>query len=372
MTRIEGVELHRVRLPLVRTMRTSSHTKDFLEHILVKLTASDGASGWGEIASPSGPFFSAETVESCWAVARDHLVPLARSVSWEHPAELAAVLARVRGNHFARAGFDMAAWALFASIQGVSLAAALGGTREQVEVGVSLGIEPTVDELLAHAAQRVGEGYRRLKLKIAPGWDVEPVRAVRAAFPSVPLHVDANGAYTEEHGDLLTELDGLGLLMIEQPFAPRALLAHAALQKRVETPICLDESIEELADLETALHLGALRILNIKVSRMGGLTAAVAAHRRAADAGLPIWCGGMYEFGIGRAASLAISALPGFTLPSDVSGSDKYYARDITTEPVVCTDGLVDVPTAAGLGRDPDLPFMAAQTTDRLTIGAAR
>jgi O-succinylbenzoate synthase len=371
MTRIECVELHRVRLPLVRTMRTSSHTKDFLEHILVKLTASDGATGWGEIASPSGPFFSAETVESCWAVARDHLAPLARSVSWEHPAELAAVLARVRGNHFARAGFDMAAWALYAESRGDSLAAALGGTRAVVEVGVSLGIEPTIDELLAHAEQRVGEGYRRLKLKIAPGWDVEPVRAVRAAFPGVPLHVDANGAYADGD-DVLVRLDRFGLLMIEQPFAPRALLAAAALQRRIDTPVCLDESIEELADLETAMHLGALRVLNIKVSRMGGLTAAVQAHRRAYDAGLPIWCGGMYEFGVGRAASLAISALPGFTLPSDVSGSDKYYARDITTEPIVCTGGLVDVPAVPGLGREPDLEFLAARTTDRLTIGVAR
>lgn len=366
MTRIASVTLRRVRLPLRRQMRTSSHAKTYLEHILVELTTSDGATGWGEIASPSGPFYGAETVASCWAVARDHFAPLVLAADRAQPASLAAELARVRGNNFARAGFDMAAWSLWSAEQGLPLAAALGGGRDRVEAGVSIGIEPTVDELLAQVELRVAEGYRRVKLKIAPGWDLEPVRAVRAAFPEVPLQVDANGAYTGEHDDVLTRLDGCGLLMIEQPYPPRALVAHAELQRRIETPVCLDESVEEVDDLVTALRLGALRILNIKVSRMGGLTAAVRAHDLAVSAGIPVWCGGMYEFGIGRAASVAISALPGFTLPSDVSGSDKYYARDITTEPVVCTAGMVRVPSAAGLGWEPDLAFVDENTTDRL------
>jgi O-succinylbenzoate synthase len=368
MTRIASVTLRRVRLPLVRRMQTSSHAKTYLEHILVSLTTTDGAVGWGEIASPSGPFYGPETVESCWAVARDHLAPMVLGASWADPFALAAVLHRVRGNHFARAGFDMAAWALWSAAQGEPLAAALGGSRTRIEVGVSLGIEPTVDDLVAHAAQRVGEGYRRLKLKIAPGWDVEPVRAVRAAFPSVPLQVDANGAYDPSAPEALLALDDLGLLMIEQPFAPRALVAHAELQQRLTTPICLDESIEEVDDLVTAIRLGALRILSVKVSRMGGLTPAVRAHDLAVAEGIPVWCGGMYEFGIGRAASVALCALPGFTLPGDVSGSDRYYARDITTEPVVCTSGLVDVPTVPGLGWQPDLPFLDAQTSEQLTL----
>ncbi len=368
MTRIASVTLRRVRLPLVRRMQTSSHAKTYLEHILVELTTTDGATGWGEIASPSGPFYGPETVESCWAVSRDHLAPLVLGLDWDHPTALAAALAKVRGNHFARAGFDMAAWSLWSAARGEPLARALGGERTRVEVGVSLGIEPTIDELVAHAAQRVAEGYRRLKLKIAPGWDVEPVRAVRAAFPDVPLQVDANGAYGALHTPELLRLDGFGLLMIEQPFAPRALVAHAELQQRLTTPVCLDESIEELDDLVTAVRLGALRILSIKVSRMGGLTPAVRAHDLAVAEGLPVWCGGMYEFGIGRAASVALCALPGFTLPGDVSGSDRYYARDITTEPVICTDGLVDVPTGPGLGWQPDQPFLDTRTTDRLTI----
>ncbi|MEH1099607.1 o-succinylbenzoate synthase [Micromonospora sp. CPCC 205561] len=370
--RIGTVELRRVRLPLVRRFRTSSHAKAELEHILVVLTDTDGAVGWGEIASPSGPFYSAETVESCWAVARDHLAPLALRTDWKHPAELAAALGKVRGNAFARAGFDIAAWALWSAAAGVPLAYALGGRRDHVEAGVSLGIEPTVDDLLAQVGLRVEEGYRRVKLKIAPGWDVEPVRAVRAAHPDVPLHVDANGAYEDipAHRAVLEQLDELGLLMIEQPFAPRALVAHAALQERIATPVCLDESVEEVDDLVTALRLGAGRILNIKVSRMGGLTHAVRAHDLAYEHGVPVWCGGMHEFGIGRAANVALSALAGFTLPSDVSGSDRYYARDVTTRPIASAEGLVEVPTAPGLGWEADLPYVEQRTTDRLVLGA--
>ncbi|MEU4563245.1 o-succinylbenzoate synthase [Actinoplanes sp. NPDC023936] len=362
------VSLRRVRLPLVHQFRTSSHAKRFLEHILVTFEAADGTVGWGEIASPSGPFYSAETVDSCWAVSRDFLAPIAQRTRWEHPAELAAAMSKVRGNHFARSGFDVAAWSLFAARSGIPLSRALGGTRSRAEAGVSLGIESTIDELLAQVSARVAEGYRRIKLKIAPGWDVAPVREVRAAFPSVPVHVDANGAYDSSDMSAFFALDALGLLMIEQPFAPRDLLAHVALQKRISTPVCLDESVEEVADLATALTLGAGRILNIKVSRMGGLTPALRAHELARSAGVPVWCGGMHEFGIGRAANVALSSLPGFTLPSDVSGSDKYYARDVTTHPIVCTDGHVDVPSAPGLGWEPDLEFIESQTVDRLTV----
>ncbi|WP_436520808.1 o-succinylbenzoate synthase [Actinoplanes sp. HUAS TT8] len=366
MIRIGQVELRRVRLPLVHEFRTSSHAKRELEHILVAVTDQDGVTGWGEIASPSGPFYSAETVESCWAVARDHLKPLVLGAEWEHPGELALLLGKVRGNQFARAGFDMAAWALWSLRNGTSLARALGGTRERVAAGVSLGIEPSVDALVEQVALRVREGYQRVKLKIAPGWDVEPVRAVRSIFPAIPIHVDANGAYSSSERDVFRELDTLGLLMIEQPFAPRDFVGHAALQEVLETPICLDESVEEVDDLVTALRLGAGRVLNIKVSRMGGLTPAVRAHDLAVAEGMPVWCGGMHEFGIGRAANVALSSLPGFTLPSDVSGSDKYYARDVTTEPVVCRSGFVTVPEVSGMGWTPDLSFLEERTIARI------
>jgi len=355
--RIITAELHLVRLQLVHEFRTSSHSKTHLDHILVHVVDESGAEGWGEIASPADPYFNAETTRSCWDVAHDYLLPAVLGVTWDHPSEVAALTSRVRGNLFAHAGVDIAVWDVWARTRGLSLARALGGERERVVAGVSLGIEPTIDDLLAQVESQLEAGYRRVKLKIAPGWDVEPVRAVRSAHPDLDLHVDANAVYTEDaaHVAALRSLDAFGLTMIEQPFAPRDLLAHARLQAGIDTPVCLDESIEYVSDLELALAVGAIRVLNIKVSRMGGLTAAVAAHDLARDAGIPVWCGGMHEFGVGRAANLAISSLAGFVLPSDVSGSDKYYAQDIVSPPIRSVDGTVAVPSGAGLGLDVDV-----------------
>lgn len=353
-----------MRLDLVHEFQTSSHRKGHLDHILVRLVDEDGAIGWGEIASAADPFYNAENVETCWLVARDYLLPAVLGAHWDHPSQVSALWRKVRGNEFAKAGVDVAAWSLFAQATGVPLAAALGGTRTEVVAGVSLGIEPTIDALLEQVALHVGHGYPRVKLKIAPGWDVEPVRAVRGAYPDLDVHVDANGVYTEsdEHLAALRALDEYRLTMIEQPFAPRDLLAHARFAATVATPVCLDESVESLADLRLALELAAGRVLNIKVSRMGGLTAAVAAHDLASAAGLGVWCGGMHEFGVGRYANVALSSLPGFTLPSDVSGSDKYYARDVVLPPVVAHAGRVSVPTVAGLGAQVDEEYLAAST----------
>lgn len=371
--RVTEARLLRVRLPLVHEFRTSSHRKGSLEHILIRLRDADGREAWGEIASAAQPYYSAETTDTCWLMARDYFAPTLLALDWETPAEVSAAFDRIRGNGFARAGFDSAAWVLFAAATGASLAAALGGTRSRVRAGVSLGIEPTIDALLEQVAAQVEKGYSRVKLKIAPGWDVAPARAVREAFPGTDLQVDANGAYRRipEHVDSLLALDPLGLQMIEQPFAPREFVAHAELQRRLQTPLCLDESIETIGDLETALRLEAGRIINIKVSRMGGLSAAAAAHGLAFDAGVPVWCGGMHEFGVGRAANLALSSLPGFTLSSDVSGSEKYYARDVTTRPIVAVDGWVDVPDDPGLGFDVDQPWVDENTIDSLTVGQA-
>lgn len=361
--RIVAAEIHLVRLNLVHEFRTSSHAKSYLEHILIRLQDESGAEGWGEIASAADPYFNAENTASCWTAAHDYLIPGLLGKEWNDPRDLKAGWKRIRGNHFAKAGIDIALWDLWSTVQGVSLAKALGGERQEVAAGVSLGIEPTIDDLVAQVDKQLRQGYRRVKLKIAPGWDIEPVRAVRTAYPDLDLHVDANAVYTEstDHLDCLRSLDRFGLTMIEQPFAARDLLAHARLQQSIDTPLCLDESVEELADLEMALNLDAIRVLNIKVSRMGGLTAAVAAHDRAREAGLPVWCGGMHEFGIGRAANVALSSLAGFTLPSDVSGSDKYYSRDIVTEPIVATEGMVKVPTATGIGFTVDEEFLTAQ-----------
>jgi O-succinylbenzoate synthase len=369
--RVVAASLHVVRLDLVHAFQTSSHRKGHLDHVLVCLVDESGAQGWGEIASAADPYYNAENVQTCWLLAERYLLPAVLGARWERPEEVSALWRKVRGHEFAKAGVDAAAWALWATCQGVPLAAALGGTRREVVAGVSLGIEPSIDALLEQVALQVGAGYPRVKLKIAPGWDVGPVRAVRAAHPDLDLHVDANGVYTEapEHLAALRALDDFGLTMIEQPFAPRDLLAHARFQKSIATPVCLDESVETLADLALALELDAGRVLNIKVSRMGGLTAARAAHDLAVAHGLPVWCGGMHEFGIGRAANVAISSLPGFTLPSDVSGSDKYYARDVIVPPVVATRGVVPVPTTPGLGFEVDTAFMHENTLRSAELG---
>ncbi|PSL04787.1 O-succinylbenzoate synthase [Haloactinopolyspora alba] len=370
---VTDASLHVVRLPLVHRFRTSSHAKDHLDHILVRLVDESGDVGWGEIASPSDPYYSPETVDTCRLVAERYLLPALIGRRWEHPDEVPDAWARVRGHRFAKAGVEMAAWTLWSGHTGVALATALGGTRTEVVAGVSLGIEPTVDALLAEVQRQVDAGYPRVKLKIAPGWDAEPVRAVRAAFPGLALHVDANGAYGESDEELaaLRALDSFGLTMIEQPFAPRNFVAHAALQRGLTTPICLDESVDTLDDLRTAVALDAGRVLNIKVSRMGGLGTAKAAHDLAAEHGIPVWCGGMHEFGVGRAANVALSSLPGFTLPSDVSASAKYYERDVIDPPVTADNGVVTVPTAPGLGHDVDVDVVTAATIVSATVPAA-
>jgi O-succinylbenzoate synthase len=238
-----------------------------------------------------------------------------------------------------------------------------------VAAGVSLGIEANLDELLAQVGRHVGEGYRRVKLKIRPGWDVEPARVVRAAFPELAVQVDANGSYTTSDIERLTQLDELDLMMLEQPFAPDDLLGSSELARRLRTPVCLDESITSVHALRTALALNACGIVNIKVSRLGGVGPAKAVHDVCLEEGVPAWCGGMHEFGIGRAANLAIASLPGFTLPSDVSGSDKYYSHDIVTPAITATDGLVPVPLErSGIGLEVDEVVLAAHTIRSRTI----
>lgn len=368
--RVVSARMHRVRQQLVHQFRTSSHQKSYLEHLVVELHDADDHVGWGEIASPSGPYYCAETTDTCWQIAGQVLLPALVGADWDHPEDAAQQWHKVRGNEFAKSGVDAAAWALWSTAQDIPLSTALGGTRGEVVAGVSLGIEPTIDELLEQVRQHTDSGYPRVKLKIAPGWDIEPVRAVRRAFGDLDLHVDANGAYTEstEHLAALRSLDDHRLTMIEQPFAPRNLLAHARLQTEIETPICLDESVETLHDLETAIALNSLQVLNIKVSRMGGLTPARAAHDLAVQYGIPVWCGGMHEFGIGRAANVAISSLPGFSLPSDVSASAKYYAHDIIDPEVVADHGIVRVPTAAGLGHTVDTDLIAQHTIESVSF----
>ena len=359
--RVTNIDLFRVSLPLVHEFETSSHRKSAIEHILVRMMDESGECGWGEIASPSAPYFCAETVETAELIARTYLLPLTVSHDWTHPAQLAGRWRIVRGHEFAKAGFDIAAWDLWSKLQGLSLSTALGGTRRRVAAGVSLGIETTLERLLEQVQLHVDGGYSRVKLKVKPGWDVEPVRAVREAFPGILLHVDANGGYAPDRESFarLARLDGYELAMIEQPFAPREFVAHAELRRMVSTPLCLDESVVDIGDLTTMISLQAATILNIKVSRMGGLTPALDAYRVAQDNGVSVWCGGMHEFGVGRAANVALSSLADFPYPSDGSGSDKYYKRDVIEPEIVAVGGLVDVPQGVGIGHEVSMERIA-------------
>jgi o-succinylbenzoate synthase len=366
------VDLFKVRMPLVHEFETSSHRKGWTEHVLVKMTDSEGVVGWGESASPSDPYFCGENVDTCWLMLERYLVPGLLGKSWHTPAD-AAGFARIKDNGFARAATDMACWDLYSRHRGQPLAQALGGEAETIEAGVSLGIEPTVDALLQLVALYVKEGYRRVKLKITPGWEVVPCEEVLGSFPGIVVQVDGNGAFSpHEHQEVFSRLDELGLGMIEQPFAADDLTAHAQLQRSLSTPVCLDESITSDAVLRTALTLGACRVVNVKVSRLGGLGPARKVHDVCLAAGVPAWCGGMHELGVGRAANVALASLPGFVLPSDVSGSAKYYEQDVVSPPIVAEGGKVRVPRSApGLGHEVMVDVVESHLTGRATLGTA-
>ena len=366
--RIDRIDLKLVRLPLVRPFRTSSSVKSHLDHILVRLNTADGLVGWGETASPSDPYYCPETSETCWHLLKDFLGPLVIGRPWETIDDLLAYQSLVKGNNFAKSGLEMAAWDLLSRRDGIPLARMLGGGRTEILSGVSLGIEADVGVLFAHIDQYLDEGYRRIKLKIAPGKDVEVVGAVRSRYPEIPLQVDANSAYTLDHIPLLKQLDEFQLLLIEQPLAHDDIIDHATLQKALKTPICLDESIHSADDARKAIAIGACQVINIKVSRVGGLREAKRVHDVCQARGVPVWCGGMHEFGIGRAANVAIAGLPGFTLPGDVSGSDKYYAEDIVEPPIRAVNGAVRVSERPGLGVEPILERIERATLRSLTL----
>ncbi len=350
--KIDRVDLHVVRMPLVRTFVTSTSTRNHLDHILVVVHAGDLA-GWGECAVPPNPYYCEETTETCWHILSKFLVPAVLECEWERIEELVSAYVKVRRNNFAKAGLEMACWDLLARSRSLPLHRLLGGERRQIESGVSLGIEQNTDQLLALIQQYVDEGYRRIKLKIAPGRDVEVVRQVRARFPDIPIMVDANSAYSLDQADQLKQLDAFDLLLIEQPLANDDIVDHALLQRQLQTPICLDESIISAADARKASEMESGRVINIKVSRLGGLLEAKKVHDFCCARDIPVWCGGMHEYGIGRAANIAIASLPGFTMPGDISGSDKYYAVDLVDPAITAVDGLIDVPDSPGLGFEP-------------------
>ncbi|MGW7469578.1 o-succinylbenzoate synthase [Streptomyces xantholiticus] len=359
--KLERVELLHVTIPLVTPFRTSFGTmtsKDtFLLHVVT-----DEAEGWSEFAADPEPLYCSEFAAGAEIVIRDFLLPRVAALPEPTTAAVAPAMASVKGHELAKAALGTALLDAELRAYGMSLATFLGSVHERVPAGVSVGIKNSVPELLDEVERYLAEGYIRIKLKIEPGWDIEPVRAVRECFgDGLPLQVDANTAYSFADTEHLRKLDDFGLLLIEEPLEENNLRAHARLQERLATPVCLDESSHSTRDAASAIAMDACRVINVKPARVGGYPEARRIHDVAAAHGVPVWCGGMLETGIGRAPNLALAALPGFTLPGDTSASSRYFAEDIT-EPFVLHDGHLPVPTAPGIGVDP-LPDALARFT---------
>jgi o-succinylbenzoate synthase len=348
--KIERVELRLVRLPLVHFFETSFGRIDEKHFILVRVD-SDGATGYGECVAEQDPYYSSETNDTVWHIITEFIAPRVLGVEFAHPRDVFPALKSIRGHNMAKAAVEMAAWDLFARQRGEPLSLILGGTRDRIASGVSIGIQKSHGDLIAKVERELAAGYRRIKIKIKPGWDIAAVEAVRARFAAVPLMVDANAAYTLGDADHLAQLDRFDLMMIEQPLDYDDVADHAVLQRRLKTPICLDESIKTVSIARDAIAAGACRIINIKPGRIGGFAPSIALHDLCKAHGIPVWHGGMLESGIGRAANIHLSALPNFSLPGDVSASARYFDPDLIEPPIeVAADGTIGVPTGAGLG----------------------
>lgn len=360
--RVERIGIRLVRLPLNEPFETSFGSIDSRLIFLVSMEA-DGLTGWGEVVAAEVPRYSYETVGTALHVIKDYLAPELLSRPLTSLNDLATRFAPFRGHNMAKAGLELAYMDLLARTAGQSLSQLIGGTRKCIPVGVSLGIQPTLNHLLERVDQYLTLGYQRIKLKIKPGWDIEMVREVRSRYPEILLSVDANSAYEIGDRDRLKVLDEFGLLMIEQPLNHDDLVDHAKLQSEMTTSICLDESITSLHRAEQALDLGSCRIINIKIGRVGGYSQALGIHDLCYSRGIPVWCGGMLESGIGRAHNIALASLPGFSLPGDISASSRYFKQDLIVPEVrVDETGTINVPRSAGLGFEIDLDFLASNT----------
>ncbi|MGD9561661.1 MAG: o-succinylbenzoate synthase [Pyrinomonadaceae bacterium] len=349
---LEAIELLEIEMPLKSAFETSFGRFSKRRVVIVRAIDKSGAAGYGECTAMEQPLYNHESVDSAWPVITGSIVPILSDANISCAEDVGRALAPIRGNRMAIAAVETAVWDLESRIAGKPLWSHLGGTIEEIECGVSIGIQSSPEVLVERVATEIAAGYRRIKIKIKPGKDIRLVEAVRREFPDILLSVDANSAYElEASNGLWRELDQFGLLMIEQPLAAGDLLDHAKLQLMIDTPICLDESITSVRDARQAIELEACRIINIKLGRVGGHAAAREIQYLAAEKNIPVWCGGMLETGIGRAQNIAMSTLPGFTLPGDVSASERYWAEDIVDPPIIVSPaGTIRVPDSAGIG----------------------
>ncbi|HKV05611.1 MAG TPA: o-succinylbenzoate synthase [Candidatus Acidoferrales bacterium] len=363
--RLRRITLREIHLRLLSPFETSFGTSHLRRILLVEADV-DGASGWGESTAGENPYYSYETVETAWLILREYLWPILRGREIAHASEVWDLLAPVRGHNMAKAALETAVWDAEAKLANLPLAKLLGGTREEIPCGVSIGIQASADGLASKVEEALAAGYQRIKIKIKPGLDLEPVRALRERFPRIRLMVDANSAYRLEDAPLLKALDAYYLIMIEQPLGWDDIFSHAQLQRQLETPICLDECIHDVEHARAAIETGACRIINIKLGRVGGHASARLMHDLCQAKSIPVWCGGMLESGIGRAHNIAMSSLTNFSLPGDVSASRRYWDEDIIEPEVEVTrQGTIRVPSGPGIGYRPRLDRIESLTKRR-------
>jgi O-succinylbenzoate synthase len=368
--KIERITLRQLKMPLVHFFETS-FSRTYSRDIVIVEAVSEGLSGWGEITAGENPFYNEEWTQSAWMIARDYVAPRIVGKEIGAASDVDALTRHIRGHNMARGGVEAAAWDLQARRNGNPLWKEIGGgAREEIPCGVSIGIQDTVEQLLEKIETELAAGYQRIKMKIKPGWDVDVIRQVRERFPKIRLMADANSAYTLADADRLKQLDEFYLMMIEQPLPHDDIIDHSRLQPQLQTPICLDECIRSAHHAEQALRLGAGRIVNIKLGRVGGFAESIRLHNVCQAANIPVWCGGMLEAGIGRAHNIALATLPNFTLPGDVSASKRYWSRDIIQPEVeVTAEGTIRRRDEPGFGYELDRDFIDHVTTRTETVG---
>jgi o-succinylbenzoate synthase len=360
--KIEKIELRQTKMELVSPFETSLGVELFEEHIIVRIDG-NGVTGWGEVVVEPSPSYSYETLQTAWHILGDFIIPSILGKEFQSIADALEPYKWIRGHRMAKAGIEAALSDAFAKSKGISLSKFLGGTRKQIPIGVSVGLQSSPTELVKVVTGYLKDGYKRIKIKIAPGRDIELVKAIRKEYPEIQLQVDANSAYTLDDSEMLEALDNYDLQLIEQPLGYDDIYDHSLLQRKLKTPICLDESIYTVSDTRAAIELGSCKIINIKPGRVGGYTESIKIHDYCASKNIPVWHGGMDESGIGRAGNVALASLPNFTLPGDISASKRYYKVDIVEpEFVINRDGMMDVPTKPGIGVEVNMKMLEKVT----------